>query len=1168
MEPGDGAKQGAETGAATSAETPESEENIDFQSPFRRRKVLSRASNTISAASKLLRQKIPCSGHLMTPRRLWLQSVPTQDCDVVMTFPPGASDITLMWLLQRLRSSTPGLVVHVKHHASTDRYGFYLTATPPLLLKSAEELHLPKKVKGSYGGGQKEFVQHESHIFEGIEESSSFFSSQERQWLVLNLLQMLRATSGDEVAGLRLIEGQAIVPKCISAGIISEVFPLHETESLKRLRKSWVRAIFKRQPLDRICEYFGVKIAMYFAWLGHYNTALIVPAVVGLLFWVFICGGDQKKEDIGFVIFSLFNVIWATVYLETWKRYSAELAYRWGTLDQRDELLVEPRPLYTGTLEKSPVTGRQEPHYPAWKRHVFRYFISIPIIALCLAVVFIVMFVILELQVCWPNNSSCADCKLFSFQEWWDSKLLAKGYPFWLSYIPKILLACTITVMDECYYKVALWLNDCENYRLETKYENHLIVKVALFQFVNSFLSLFYIAFYLQDQEKLKEQLAALLIARQVIGNIKECALPYLLEQFRLAKLSFELFGALSPSDDDKKDVGEPSDKNTASPAQAEEAVSAGAEDSKTEAETKQEADKKARNLSQAELEGTLSKYDGTFEDHLEMFIQFGYVVLFSSAFPMAGLCAMLNNLIEIRTDAFKLCFIFQRPFGQRVTNIGTWQDAMEVMGIIAVLVNCALIGLSGQVHRMFPEMSTTQTILLIVILEHVMLTLRFVISYAIPDLPSWVATEMAKVEFSRREACRRASSTATPSHETSTSEPGLVIGRFVVSPASEEDQEQSAKEKVPEEKETDESKAPPETTLSIPSIPQSFSTSQMYEKTGMSSRIESETPSPGRHTDSSESDHDKSDKSSPGFSKSREWLGEDKNKTREPFPPLSSHILNHHLTIGPHGGIDWVKRFGLDTAASRKSSNSSQMGLSRDRSANSESSDESTSIRHSTDCILAKDTASSDSDLLRSAPPWMQPRSKFRFSPEKNGGQAAVSEVAGPEVRRPSAPASTLEKINGRDELLHPSSIVTERPRASLDPANAALVTMAVAKPPSPVKPTTPERVEASSSAAASTSAVVPANEDLAAKKSRVKSSLLKRARSVAIFSLKLKERRAKEALKEQEKAISPPKTSSQQWIGRNPDRVEGELSCIPIEKLISVDDVAVELMRKRTNT
>jgi len=46
-------------------------------------------------------------------------------------------------------------------------------------------------------------------------------------------------------------------------------------------------------------------------------------------------------------------------------------------------------------------------------------------------------------------------------QEWWDAKLLARGYPFWLSYFPKILLACAITLMDEAYYKVALWLNDC-----------------------------------------------------------------------------------------------------------------------------------------------------------------------------------------------------------------------------------------------------------------------------------------------------------------------------------------------------------------------------------------------------------------------------------------------------------------------------------------------------------------------------------------------------------------------------------------------------------------------------------------------------------------------------------------------------------------------------------
>lgn len=67
-------------------------------------------------------------------------------------------------------------------------------------------------------------------------------------------------------------------------------------------------------------------------------------------------------------------------------------------------------------------------------------------------------------------------------------------------------------------------------------------------------------------------------------------------------------------------------------------------------------------------------QYEGTFEDYLEMFIQFGYVVLFSSAFPLAALCAFVNNVVEIRSDAFKLCAIFQRPFGQPAENIGTWQ--------------------------------------------------------------------------------------------------------------------------------------------------------------------------------------------------------------------------------------------------------------------------------------------------------------------------------------------------------------------------------------------------------------------------------------------------------------------------------------------------------------
>ena len=42
----------------------------------------------------------------------------------------------------------------------------------------------------------------------------------------------------------------------------------------------------------------------------------------------------------------------------------------------------------------------------------------------------------------------------------------------------------------------------------------------------------------------------------------------------------------------------------------------------------------------------------------------------------------------------------------------------MEMMGLIACVVNCALIGLSGQVDRMFPDITANQTIILIVVLE------------------------------------------------------------------------------------------------------------------------------------------------------------------------------------------------------------------------------------------------------------------------------------------------------------------------------------------------------------------------------------------------------------------------------------------------------------------
>lgn len=87
-----------------------------------------------------------------------------------------------------------------------------------------------------------------------------------------------------------------------------------------------------------------------------------------------------------------------------------------------------------------------------------------------------------------------------------------------------------------------------------------------------------------------------------MIGNLKESAVPYVLEHLRLAKMSFDLWGALSPTVDDKR----------ALPGAEEDAVAA----AHVEQEKKKATDEKKcggqasakRSMSQAELESSLYK--------------------------------------------------------------------------------------------------------------------------------------------------------------------------------------------------------------------------------------------------------------------------------------------------------------------------------------------------------------------------------------------------------------------------------------------------------------------------------------------------------------------------------------------------------------------------------
>ena len=73
-------------------------------------------------------------------------------------------------------------------------------------------------------------------------------------------------------------------------------------------------------------------------------------------------------------------------------------------------------------------------------------------------------------------------------------------------------------------------------------------------------------------------------------------------------------------------------------------------------------------NVPQWEDDYVLANWGPTslFYEYLEMVIQFGFVTIFVSAFPLAPLFALLNNIFEIRLDARKMILAYKRPVAQR----------------------------------------------------------------------------------------------------------------------------------------------------------------------------------------------------------------------------------------------------------------------------------------------------------------------------------------------------------------------------------------------------------------------------------------------------------------------------------------------------------------------
>ncbi|XP_037816459.1 anoctamin-1 isoform X2 [Lucilia sericata] len=549
-----------------------------------------------------------------------------------------------------------------------------------------------------------EFQRNYEHLFDF--EQPNFFDAGTRNYIINFILERQNFIEGEETPDNLGIE------KLLADGVYESAYTLHDDTDRDLLLSEW--ANLKKwkhlQPLDSIKEYFGAKVALYFAWLGFYTHMLIPVSIIGILFFIYgfvtwnsdpisreICNDNNatlmcpqcdrncdywqlkatcNSSKINYlidnnitVVFAFVMSIWAVLYLELWKRYSARLVHRWGLTGYTHDV-EHPRPQYLAKLRKNKKLADKlehensvfEPDVPFWTTKFLPSFTSYSIMVLfiCISIIGIFSMVVYRM-------AQRASHSIFGNEDSMTYKIMF--LPMTAGVIDLIL----ISILDYIYGSLAVTLTNWEYCRTKTEYDESLTIKNYVFQFVNYYSSLFYIAFlkgkfvgypakynrilgFRQEEcnpggclMELCMQLVIIMVGKQAVNAIVEMLIPYLTK-------TFKKFGTRCGM-------------------------------------RKKNNEEKLVSCNQWTEDYHLIPWTdhSMFLEYLEMVLQYGFITLFGLAFPLAPLLALINNVIEVRLDAIKMLKFIRRPVAQRAHDIGVWFGIMTVVTKIAV-ASCAMI--------------------------------------------------------------------------------------------------------------------------------------------------------------------------------------------------------------------------------------------------------------------------------------------------------------------------------------------------------------------------------------------------------------------------------------------------------------------------------------------
>eukprot|EP00912_Choanoflagellata_sp_UC4_P002256 UC4_evm6s1428 len=574
--------------------------------------------------------------------------------------------------------------------------------------------------------GEKDTDETPSDTSWSDEDLQNFFTPAEKGLLIDNLLNFAQKNPN---LALHHIPAPPLCMKGVSSGgltamkttgVISTAFVPHYGSSdndnnemhhnvkplRQKFRQYWasVKYMHLIQPLDAIKNYFGSEVAICGEWgpakqvcdenhvtddgtSNYFGDYVMCPLCDGCSQWrlkdaCHMIEASHLFDNYATIVFAAFISIWATMYLDNWKRENARLVHRFNvselifeepirpqfnperkkiegglfgychsTTMELDEKQGDPAKVYK--FVPNPVTGGIEPYFSPKRRFIFIVRSTFVVITFLIAVIGVTIGIIAYRLAIYAALLK-ADRSNASLT---------------VSFTASVLNLVAIMTLDYFYKDLAVKLTEWENHKHERYFDNSLILKLFTFQFVNTFSSLFYVAFFKKESQvpgdyseftgnraescpqygcmmDLTIQLSVIMVGKQFIQNFLEVCYPMIKNklQNRHAKTRIE--------------------ENDPLPW--------------------------VKQMKYAE-------YRTMIDEYAEMALQFGFCTLFCAAFSLAPLFALINNLLEIRIDAWKFVAKTKRPPAYRSDSIGTWQGLFHVIANLSVLTNGLIIALTSQ---------------------------------------------------------------------------------------------------------------------------------------------------------------------------------------------------------------------------------------------------------------------------------------------------------------------------------------------------------------------------------------------------------------------------------------------------------------------------------------